>query len=312
MVPKLLAFDLDDTLAESKQPLTDEMAHAFSSVLDHIPLAVMTGGAFPQLKKQFLSNLPGQSKLDHLYLFPTSAAQCYTYKDGDWRLQYDHSLTADEKAAILAAFDESLKEVGLAELPHEVWGDRIEDRVGQITFSGLGQFAPVPAKRAWDPDKKKRDALREALSKRLPKDFSIKTGGSTSVDITREGISKAYGITQLSELTGIPVRDMLYVGDALQDGGNDAVVKETGVPTFAVKNPDDTVVLLKKTWAEFHIDDHVSKKFLPLVVTALAVAILGAGTIGIIISAEPSPETIVKETSQQHAAPAPILKKGYR
>jgi hydroxymethylpyrimidine pyrophosphatase-like HAD family hydrolase len=75
-------------------------------------------------------------------------------------------------------------------------------------------------------------------------EFSIATGGSTSIDITRKGITKAYGINRLAELTGIAVADMLYVGDALDEGGNDSVVKATGVPTHPVFGPEETAGLL--------------------------------------------------------------------
>ena len=37
---------------------------------------------------------------------------------------------------------------------------------------------------------------------------------------------------------------MLYVGDALDEGGNDAVVKETGVQTHAVFGPEETAGLI--------------------------------------------------------------------
>jgi hypothetical protein len=39
---------------------------------------------------------------------------------------------------------------------------------------------------------------------------------------------------------------MLYVGDALFEGGNDAVVKKTGIPTHEVKNTGDTKVLIQE------------------------------------------------------------------
>jgi hydroxymethylpyrimidine pyrophosphatase-like HAD family hydrolase len=62
----------------------------------------------------------------------------------------------------------------------------------------------------------------------------VRSGGSTSIDITRQGIDKAYGMRKLANLTGIPVERMLFVGDRLDEGGNDYPVKAMGVRTYAV------------------------------------------------------------------------------
>jgi hypothetical protein len=76
-------------------------------------------------------------------------------------------------------------------------------------------------------------------------EFDVKTGGSTSIDVTRPGINKAYGVRKISEHLGIPIGEMLYIGDALFPGGNDAVVKETGIPTQQTSGPDETAEMIR-------------------------------------------------------------------
>ena len=242
--PKLVAFDLDGTLAESKQPLSPEMGNLLAQLLGKMPVAVMSGAGMPQFQKQFLSALPDNAPLQNLYLFPDNAAQCFVHKAGSWHPQYDYAFTPEEREHILAGLAEALKDAGLAEEPAHVWGKRIEDRGAEIVFSGLGQEAPLEEKQKWDPSGEKRNALRVALEGRLP-EFSEATGGSTSVDITRKGIDKAYGIKRLSEITGIPASQMLYVGDALEEGGNDAVVVKTGVLAHPVFSPQETGKLIE-------------------------------------------------------------------
>ena len=78
----------------------------------------------------------------------------------------------------------------------------------------------------------------------------MRSGGSTSVDITRKGIDKAYGMNRLAELTGIPLADMLFVGDRLDEGGNDYPVKALGVPTRAVEGWQDTATFVEGFLAE--------------------------------------------------------------
>jgi phosphomannomutase len=243
--PKLVAFDLDGTLAESKQPLSAEMVELLVKLLERVPVAVMSGASFAQFEKQFLPSLPETGRYSRLYLFPTNAAQCYVFKNNSWQKAYDRSFNIFEKGRILQALKEALEETGFADPPTPVWGERIEDRGAQISFSGLGQQAPLEAKKAWDPTGEKKRMIRDALARRLS-DFSIVASGSTTVDITQKGINKAYGIRRLVEMTQISVAEMLYLGDALQEGGNDSVVKETGIHTLEVFGPDETAVVIEE------------------------------------------------------------------
>ena len=70
--------------------------------------------------------------------------------------------------------------------------------------------------------------------------FSVRLGGSTSIDITKPGIDKAYGIRKLREILGIKIDEMIFVGDALFPGGNDYPAKEAGVDSIRVRDPDET------------------------------------------------------------------------
>src|SRR5699024_10362866 len=122
-------------------------------------------------------------------------------------------------------------------------GDIIEDRGSQVTFSALGQRADLAVKNAWDPTGEKKEALRAAVARRLP-GLEVRSGGSTSVDITRNGIDKAYGMTRLAEQTGIALGEMLFIGDRLDEGGNDYPVKAIGVPCMEVTDWRQTLTVV--------------------------------------------------------------------
>lgn len=243
--PKLVAFDLDGTLAESKQRVSAHMGELLAELLKKMPVAVMSGAGFSQFENQFLPPLPEDALLSRLYLFPDNAAQCYVYEAGKWRTRYDNAFTHTERDHILQELQEAMKETGFAEVPVRVWGERIEDRGAEIVFSGLGQEAPIEEKREWDPTREKRRPLAEAIKRRLP-EVSVGVNAATSIDITRKGITKAYGVKQLAGLSGISVSEMLYVGDALEEGGNDAVVIESGVKTQQVFGPAETATLIEE------------------------------------------------------------------
>ena len=115
----------------------------------------------------------------------------------------------------------------------------IEDRGSQITFSALGQEAPNEEKEKWDPDFTKRKKIKTILDTLIP-GFSVRLGGETSIDITKPGIDKAYGIRKLRDTLGIAINEMIFVGDALFPGGNDYPAEEAGVISIRVKNPTET------------------------------------------------------------------------
>jgi phosphomannomutase len=234
----LIAFDLDDTLAPSKSSLPPRIGDLLAELLAIIQVCVISGGQFGQFESQLLAGLPASATplFGRLHLLPTCGTQYYRYDDG-WKQQYAENLTDQEKAHALAVVERCARDLGLWE--SHTWGPILEDRGSQITFSALGQDAPVDAKRAWDPTGAKKESLRAAVAPLLP-ELEVRSGGSTSIDITRHGIDKAYGMRKLADLTGIPLGRMLFVGDRLDEGGNDFPVKSTGVRTIAVTGWEDT------------------------------------------------------------------------
>ena len=119
------------------------------------------------------------------------------------------------------------------------WGEQIEDRGSQITFSGLGQQAPVEAKQTWHPDFAKRKKMKALLDKLIP-EFSVRLGGMTSVEVTKPDIDKAYGIRKLRDILGIKINEMTFIGDAVFPGRNDYPAKQDGVVSIRVRDPDET------------------------------------------------------------------------
>ncbi|WP_442576631.1 HAD-IIB family hydrolase [Microbacterium sp. F51-2R] len=237
--PRLVAFDLDDTLAPSKSAIDPRIGELLIALAERVEVAIISGGQLAQFQAQVVDRLPDASAavLSHFHLLPTCGTQYYRLKPDGIETVYAHSLTDDEKARVLAAVEEEARRLGFWE--SETWGDILEDRGSQITFSALGQRAPLDAKKAWDPTGEKKNTLRAAIAERIP-DLEVRSGGSTSVDITHRGIDKAYGMRQLAEQTGIPLDDMLFVGDRLDPDGNDYPVLAMGVKCHAVEGWEDT------------------------------------------------------------------------
>lgn len=234
---KLIVFDLDGTLAKSKAVIDHGMRRLLEKLLEAQHVAIISGGDWHQFKKQVISHLPKEASLKKLSILPTSGTKFYQFKNADWDLLYAEEFSEDEKIKIV---DTLRKAVDAFHLDiDEIWGEQIEDRGSQITFSALGQEAPLDAKRFWDPDFTKRkkivDRIKEPLS-----DFSIGMGGTTSIDIVKRGIDKAYGIQKLEDILHFKISEMLFIGDKLQKGGNDYPVRRTGVDVIEVRDPQET------------------------------------------------------------------------
>lgn len=244
---KVIAFDLDNTLAESKSQVPDIMAESLGRLLDKYDVCIISGGRFEQFIKQVVSRLDvsGQ-QLARLHIMPTCGTRYYRYEDiaDEWKLIYHHDLSADQKKRIRAALERGAKQLGMWEA--KPCGEIIEDRDSQMTYSALGQDIAemlgeegLKRKYAWDPDMKKRSALRDLIAPELD-DLEVRVGGITSLDVTLPGVDKAYGMRKLMETLEISKDDILFIGDMLMEGGNDYPVKVMGIDTVAVRDYQDT------------------------------------------------------------------------
>jgi HAD superfamily hydrolase (TIGR01484 family) len=238
---KLIVFDLDGTLAPSKSSLAPQTAALLHDLLDVVKVAVISGGAWTQFEKQLLTDLPHDDRLVNLSLLPTCGTKFFQYK-GTWKELYSEDLTAEQRKKIIDSLNKAAGESGFH--AEKVWGQVIEDRGSQVTFSALGQQAPLAEKEKWDPDFAKRKKITAVLKTLIP-EFSVRMGGATSIDVTKPGIDKAYGIGKLRDILHFSLKEMVYIGDALFPGGNDYPAEQAGVVSIPVKGPDDTNLVIK-------------------------------------------------------------------
>jgi phosphomannomutase len=183
-----------------------------------------------------LYNLSCDEDLNNLFLLPTCGTKFFKY-NSDWEQLYSEDFTNTEKGKIIGALKQSIELSGFT--VEKIWGEVIEDRGSQITFSALGQQAPIEEKKKWDVDFAKRTKMKILLDDLIP-EFSVRLGGTTSIDVTKPGIDKAYGIRKLRDTLGIAIEEMIFIGDALFPGGNDYPAREAGVTAIQVRDPDES------------------------------------------------------------------------
>lgn len=239
---RVAAFDIDGTLAESKQAVEPPMATALADLAYKIPVAIISGGSIELLLSQIVERLPATAPLSRFYLFPTAGAACFVFRDSAWQPRYQELLNDTEREHVI----ETIKTVvnGSHFAPGEPYGPRIEFRGSSVIYSALGQRAPLDKKLAWDPTIAKRKELQSILAPLLP-DYAVGIGGSTTIDVTRKGFDKAYAVRWLANELKLLVTDIIYVGDALYAGGNDAPVLSTGAAIRSVSGPAETLVFVE-------------------------------------------------------------------
>lgn len=242
---KLIAFDLDDTLAITKSEISDRMSLLLGKLLEKYDVCVITGGRFEQIDKQVVKRIDvPEHLLGKLHLMPTCGTRYYRYDELEhkWVLQYAEDLSKEQKAKIVDVLEKTAKEMGIwCENPA---GEIIEDRFSQITMSALGQQATPEAKYAWaEKYKDIRPIYRDKVAEQLP-DLEVRIGGTTSTDITLPGIDKAYGMSRLIDAIDISKDEILFFGDKLSEGGNDYPVKAMGIDAVAVDGWETTAYAL--------------------------------------------------------------------
>lgn len=249
---KLIVFDLDGTLAASKTPMDKEMAQLFVNLLEKKKVAVIGGGKYQLFLEQLISQIAkGHKGLKNLFLFPTTSTAFYKYDRG-WKKVYSLSLTSSQVKKIKNTFNKVFEEINYKH-PKKTYGELIENRGTQVSFSVYGQDIVavlgkrgVQMKERW---KEKNTPLKmriaELMSQYLP-EFEVRAAGHTTIDVTKKGIDKAYGLKQIEKYIKIPIADMLFVGDAIFPGGNDYAITNTPVDYIPVKNPEETKKIISK------------------------------------------------------------------
>lgn len=245
MRKQLIAFDLDGTLAPSKSHFHPRMVNMFDRLLEKYQVCVISGGKYELFQRQFLTQITAEPELlEKLHLMPTSGTRYYRFENNHWAEKYAENIDEKDKKRIIDALTESLDESGYRE--KKLYGDLVEDRDSQVSLSIFGQEIVaelgeegVRIKEEWDPDGSKKMRLRDIIAPKIP-DFEVRAAGATTIDVTRPGIDKAYGMKKLMEETGLSKEDILFMGDKIMPGGNDYAVEEMGIDCIAVRNWHDT------------------------------------------------------------------------
>ena len=250
---KIICFDLDGTLAPSKERLDDEMAELISKLLENYYVSIITWWWEDRFRKQIFDYITDDVELLSKFIpCPNCGTKMYRFENGEWNKLYSLDFSQDEKDLILSSMEEVMDLLDLR--PEKVWWEIVEDRWSQITFSALGQQAPLEEKLVWDPDFKKRKAIQAELEKRIP-NFSINSGWSTSIDITMKWVDKAFWVKKLVENFPVELDEILFIWDAVFPGGNDYPPFTIWVDSVKVDDVEHTKKVIRKLIEDGDLED---------------------------------------------------------
>lgn len=204
---KHLFFDMDQTIAPARQKMLADMYALLSSRTEDI--IVVSGSSVEQMPHQ----------LGDLHSFRLGQNGNHAVAADGTELWYT-PLEERHRTEILDHINEVV-EILEHELTNE-WNP-IEDRGAQITFSPIGNTAPVEIKKTYDPDRSKRLSLLDKIPF-ASEDLIVKIGGSTSLDYLHKDRHKGTNVQKLIDFMKWNKDECVYFGDGLYPGGNDEAV----------------------------------------------------------------------------------------
>jgi len=246
---KIIVFDLDGTLTASKSTIEDKMAAILGELLNKLKVCVISGGDFNQYEKQLFANLKLDDKqLGNLHLMPTCGSKYILYVNGQWKKIYSEDIPSEDKNRIKKAMLNALDHFNYR--PEKVYGELVEDRGSQMALSTLGQDIVdvlgnegVKLKEELDKDNSKKNKLRDYIANEIT-DYEVRVGGLTTIDVTKPGIDKAFGMTKLMSHLNLEKKDILFIGDRMAEGGNDYPIKAMGIDSLEISDWHQTAVAI--------------------------------------------------------------------
>ncbi len=225
---KHLFFDMDQTVAPARQPILPEMYQ----LLNDLPQDIII------VSGQEVAKIAWQSNDLPSYTLGQNGNHATDIENRElWNIPLDDKHRAEimqHIEAIIAILDHDLN--------HD-WTP-IEDRGSQITFSPIGNTAPIEHKRSYDPDRKKREWMMAQVPFESD-ELVVKIGGSTSLDYIHKDRHKGTNVQKLIDLMNWNKDECIYFGDGLYPGGNDEAVIGV-IETVAVDDHLDTYRRLRE------------------------------------------------------------------
>jgi len=232
---KVIAMDLDGTLTQHKQPMSDECKATLKALGERYKLLMVGAGQvyriFNQMER-FPIDIIGNYGLQYA---------TYNEQTGDLDIVRDLSFPCDRESieAKVTALREKHGYTAFA-------GDNVEYHPsGCLTFPVLGTKAVQADKLAFDPDRTKRRAFYNEVVEAFS-DYVVFVGGSSSFDMAPKPYNKFHALDLYCKENGLEHENVVFVGDDYGLGGNDESVYQSDIPFICVDDYRDFPKLMQE------------------------------------------------------------------
>lgn len=239
---KFIVFDLDDTLVPSKTPADSEMIWLLLALLKKYKVWIISGSSFEVMEKNILSWFEKWENLENLYLMPTIWTRLYINQNDARNTAYEDNFSLKDVEKIREKL-ESANEKLWYKIASPYW-EIIENRGWQVTYSGIGQKAPLNAKKMRDPNRKKRNEIVNFVKDELW-EFELSVAWTSSIDVTKKWVDKKYWLEKCLNFLKIFENEVLFVGDALFEWWNDFPITQMKVDIQQIEWPWQTKQIIK-------------------------------------------------------------------
>ncbi|KAG9014334.1 Phosphomannomutase [Tulasnella sp. JGI-2019a] len=240
---KLVLFDVDDTLSPPRQHASQEMIDLLKELRKKVVIGFVGGSDFVKISEQL--SIPGLKAVDMFdYGFAENGLIAYKLgKELPSQSFIKHIGETDYKKIVnfilhyIADLDIPIKR-----------GTFVEFRNGMINVSPMGRNATNAERKEYEIYDKEhgiRTTFVKVLQEKFAEyDLTFSIGGMISFDIFPRGWDKTYALKHVED-EGF--EEIHFFGDKTYKGGNDyEIYTDSRTIGHAVKNPDDTIRILKE------------------------------------------------------------------
>ena len=210
---KVIAMDLDGTLTQHKEKLSNEHMCILNELSKKYKLLMVGAGQVMRIFNQM-----EQYPID---IIGNYGLQYATYNADTKSMDIKRDLTFSvDKSSIENKVNFFRDKYGYTNYR----GNNVEYHVsGCITFPILGTKAIQEDKLAFDPDRKKRRLFYDEVCS-VFSDYNVFVGGSSSFDMSPKPYNKYYALDLYCKENGLNHENVVYIGDDYGYGGNDESV----------------------------------------------------------------------------------------
>lgn len=249
--PAALLFDMDGTLTDARQPITQDVIDVLKAVPPSIRKYLVTGSDMSKIDSQIPNDLL-LSLFERVYACNgTRVWNCNLDLDdehGSYEPELIHSTTLTDyySEADINHIINVLLETAYKTHTKIKTGTFVEWRDSQINFSVIGRNCSSSQREdyiKWD----KKSGERARIINQLRDEFkgwglSFRLGGQISIDITREGWDKSYAFEKMNESPD----QCVFFGDKICKDGNDLDIAMKCARWHSVENPADLIIQIQE------------------------------------------------------------------